>query len=131
MLKLFVVIAVVALSGHHGYAQVQAACLHGPRESPAERARREHAIKAAHQMNALQAMFGGMPGGRYRRLSELKMPPMPSNFDMFFYTDGRTYMFSLKDSADPCYFAVFSDDQGHVYAATPERPRAVIVPAER
>jgi hypothetical protein len=130
MLKLFVVIAAVALSGHHGYAQIPAACLHGQLESQAERARREHAIKVAHQINALQSPFGGLPGGRFRRPSELKMPPMPNNFEMSFYTDGRTYMFSLKDSSDPCHFAVFSDDQRLVYAATPGPPVAVVVPAD-
>src|SRR5688572_8499769 len=105
MLKLLVVLAAVALSGHEGNAQIPTACLHGPLESQTERARREHAIKVAHQINALQATSGGIP--RYRRPSELKMPPMPNNFEMSFYTDGRTYMFSLKDSADPCHFAVF------------------------
>ena len=128
MLKLVVVIAAVALSGHPGYAQIPAACLHGQLESQAERTRREHAIKVAHQINALQATFGGIP--RYRRPSELKMPPMPNNFEMSFYTDGPTYLFSLKDSSDPCHFAVFSDDHGLVYSATPGPPVAVVVPAD-
>ena len=37
-----------------------------------------------------------------------------------FHTDGRTYMFSLKDDRDPCFVAVFSDHNGLVYATNPE-----------
>jgi hypothetical protein len=128
MLKRILVAAVVGLSAPGAGAQVQG-CLHGPLETSAERARREQAIKVAHEINALQASYGGMPGGRYRRPSELKLPEMPDNFEFWFYTEGRTYLFSLKDSADPCSFAVFSDDEGLVYSATPGPRTVIVVPA--
>jgi len=98
-------------------------CLHGPTESALERERREYAIRVARQINALQAAWiGANPrSGQYARLSQLKLPDMPDDFGLMFHLDGRRYTFSLKDDRDPCYFAIFSDHDGLIYAAMPQQ----------
>ena len=45
---------------------------------------------------------------------------MPNDFDLLFLTDWKRYTFSLKDAKDPCYFAIFSDHDGLIYATMPE-----------
>jgi hypothetical protein len=45
-----------------------------------------------------------------------------------FHTDGATYAFSLKDTLEPCHYAIFSDDDKRVYEAMPTE-RVVTVPA--
>lgn len=105
-------------------------CLHGPNETAAERARRQQAIQVARQINALEAatLGPGPQAPRYKRPSELKLPPMPDDFELSFHMSGRTYTFSLKDSRDPCYFAIFSDHDGLVYATSPEPEVATVIP---
>jgi hypothetical protein len=105
-------------------------CLHGPAETLAHQSRREQALKVAHAIN-LQQVFTAPPrqNRRYRPLEELgNIPPTPAGFALTFHTDGATYFFSLKDTLDPCHYAVFSDQDKRVYEATPMR-RAVVVPA--
>jgi len=58
------------------------------------------------------------------------VPRVPDGFDLQFHTDGRAYTLSLKDRRDPCRFAVFSDQEGAVYAAVPQPPRAITLPLE-
>jgi hypothetical protein len=96
-------------------------CLHGPNESSAERERREYAIRVARQINELQAAWiGANPRAQYARPTQLKLPEMPDDFGLLFHLDGRRYMFSLKDDRDPCFFAIFSDHDGLIYATTPQ-----------
>jgi len=47
-----------------------------------------------------------------------------------FYTDGPTYTFSLKDTADPCHYAIFSDQDQGIYEGEAVRTGARVVPAE-
>ena len=107
-------------------------CIHGPSETPANRTRREQAIDFAHRLNRLEADAVRVdPRQQYQRPSALKLPPAPTDFDLTFHTNGRLYAFSLKDALDPCNFAVWSDHDGLVYAATPQPDRPLIVPATR
>jgi len=108
-------------------------CLHGPNESAAERERREYAVRVANEINKLQAAWiAAKPGANYARPSQLKLPDMPDDFGLMFYLDGRGYMFSLKDDKDPCYFAIFSDHYGLVYATMPRpEPETTNVDAPR
>jgi hypothetical protein len=105
-------------------------CLHGPNETAAERTRREQAVIYAQRLNAAE-QFSFPAGGTYRRPEELlTLPPLPPGFLLQFHTDGRSYVFSLKDGRDPCRFAIFSDQQGYLYAAVPQRPRALLTPLD-
>ena len=106
-------------------------CLHGSSETFAERMRREQAVTFARQLNAAEkfAALGIGPQRRYRPLNELpNVPRIPAGFTLKLQTDGAGYTFSLKDSRDPCGFAVFSDQDGDVYATIPEPHQATVVP---
>jgi hypothetical protein len=50
-------------------------------------------------------------------------PPAPDGFRVQLNIDGTTYAFSIKDTLDPCLFAVFSDQTGDIYEATPTADR--------
>lgn len=105
-------------------------CLHGALETADDRVRRERAMDFARRVNAAQALPSPR-GLRYRPLEELpSVPPVPGGFELQFHTDGRSYTFSLKDRRDPCRFAVFSDQEGAVYAAAPQPPRPTILPLD-
>ena len=105
-------------------------CLHTDLETAEDRVRRERALEFARRLNAAEQMAPPVsPGRRYRPPDELlNLPQVPNGFQLQFNTDGRTYVLSLKDTRDPCRFAVFTDQDGHVYAATPQQRSAVIVP---
>lgn len=107
-------------------------CLHVQNETASDRVRREQALQFARRLNAAQhSTMPGQQGQRYRAPDELRsLPPVPPGFQLQFHTDGRTYTFALKDSRDPCRFAVFSDQDGYVYAASPQQPAATIIPLE-
>jgi hypothetical protein len=131
MVKPVVVGALLLLGGTtSGFAQE---CLHGRNETAEHRQRREQAISVAHSINAAQrAAIAVDPRATYKRISELKLPEIPDNFQVTMHVNGRrTYAFSLKDFADPCYFAIFSDQDGFVYAGQPVPGAAVVVPAQR
>ena len=101
-------------------------CLHGSNESPAERERREYALRVAGEIYRLQAAWiAAAPGRGYARPSQLKLPTMPNDFGLTFWVDGRRYLFTLKDDKDPCLFAIFSEHDGLIYAAMPQ-PEPVI-----
>ncbi len=105
-------------------------CLHGANETPAQQTRREQALTVALRINFAEATIVGprRDSARYRPLEELRnVPPAPKGFDLQFFTDGRSYSFSLKDRLDACHYAIFSDEDRHVYEGTP-RARGGIVP---
>jgi hypothetical protein len=106
-------------------------CLHTQIETAVDRTRREQAIQFARRVNAAEAMLPGPQGQRYRQPDELRnLPPVPPGFQLQFHTDGRTYTFSLKDIRDPCRFAIFSDQDGYVYAASPQASAPTIIPLD-
>ena len=107
-------------------------CLHGPSEQPDQRVRREQALRMAQQINLAEAVVvppqTGQP--KYRPFAQLvNVPPTPAGFRLQFYTDSTSYTFTLKDRLDPCYYAIFSDQDKGIYEATP-RMGAQIVPAK-
>ena len=105
-------------------------CLHTQLETAEDRVRRERAMEFVLRVNAAQSMRGTR-GPRYGPLEELPfLPPVPDGFALQFHTDGRRYVLALKDRRDPCRFAVFSDQEGAVYAAVPQPPRAITLPLE-
>ena len=105
-------------------------CLHGPDETPANRARRQQAVQFAARVNLAESRFS-LPGGspQYRSLNELpNVPAVPAGFDIQFHLDGSSYMFSLKDTRDACSYAIFTDQGGLVYEAIPGKSEPTIVP---
>jgi hypothetical protein len=104
-------------------------CLHGQSEEPAQRIRREGALKTAAQINA--AEHGNIPLNRilYRPFDRLGIPAPPVGFRLQLVLDGTTYAFSLKDTLDPCQYAIWSDQDEWVFATTPE-PRIQVLRAQ-
>lgn len=104
-------------------ALAAASCLHEDDPTDANRARRDEALALARALNAAQ----GRAAERtqlYQPLATLEtLPPTPDGFDLRFYTDGAGYIFSVKDSRDPCHYGIFSDQHGRLYEATPQRPQ--------
>ncbi len=103
-------------------------CLHGSDETAANRARRQQAVQYAAKVNAAEGM--SVPRlQKYRPLNELpNLPALPAGFDLQFHTDGLTYTFSLKDTRDPCHYAIFSDQDKMLYEAIPSKGEPTIVP---
>jgi hypothetical protein len=94
-------------------------CLHGSDETSSDRARREKAVELAFQINAAEGMTRRL-GRAYAPLDQLfNVSKAPDGFRVQLHTDGTTYTLSIKDTIDPCLYAVFSDQGGDVYEATP------------
>jgi hypothetical protein len=128
------IVALFLVTGAQGSAQNPGTpntdkCLHGADETRANRTRREKAVDMAHDINGAQQMarrFRSRPDqGGYRPLDQLtNVQPAPDGFRVQLNTDGSTYSFSIKDAMDPCLFAVFSDQSGDIYEATPTPDKA-------
>jgi hypothetical protein len=107
-------------------------CLHSQPEAPAQRARRQLALKMAREINLAESVYRPKPNFRqqpsYRPLRELaNISPVPAGFTVQLSTDGPTYTFSVKDSLDACEYAIFSDQDQGIYEATPT-PTVGVVP---
>lgn len=114
-------------------------CLHGPNETPGQRARRVEALGAARHINTLQA-------GRPHRESVLDLAQLskvqaeqaatrPAAKSYNFAPDGEVtpgwqltlsrtetgYWFMIRDKTDPCGFAFVSNEAGVIYRAEPIR----------
>ena len=112
----------VLMGASTGSGQRTPQCLHDEPETSANRTRRERAVEWAHQINAAQAKMVGPRGGRnsYVPLDRLfNLPQAPEGFKLQFHVEQDTYAFSITDTRDPCLYAVFSDQSGDVYEATP------------
>ena len=128
------VMAIAATSSAQGGGARLAACLHGQNETSEHAARREKAIKVAHAINAAEVVTVGPPSARpkFRRPEELRnIPPLPPGFELQFNSDGGSYNFAIKDTLDACHFAIFSDQDKFVYAATPMMNARVVPVATR
>jgi hypothetical protein len=120
----------VALATSAGSASAQVReCLHSQLETPADRARREQAVALAQEINRAQGVarrFGPLgEKGAYQPLERLfNVPAAPTGFKVQLHTDGATYSFSIKDTLDPCRYAVFSDQSTDVYEAVPSAQKS-------
>jgi hypothetical protein len=99
-------------------------CLHDQLETQANRTRREKALDLAVEINRAQGVarrFGGrLNQNPYKPLEELfNLPDTPEGFRVQLLTNGTTYTFSIKDTRDPCGYAIFSDQSLDVYEAVP------------
>jgi hypothetical protein len=90
-------------------------CRHGEGAKRADRARRAGALALARAINAAQGEIVQRTG-TYQPLERLgTLPPGPQGFDLTLFADRTGYLFALKDTQDPCSFAVFSDERGLLY----------------
>jgi len=99
-------------------------CLHDQLETRANRTRREKALELAEGINRAQGMAvvpkRRFDQGDYRPLDQLpNLPEAPEGFRVQLLTDGTTYSFSIKDTRDPCGYAIFSDQSLDIYEAVP------------
>jgi hypothetical protein len=93
----------------------QPACLHGTNEIPAEQARRQEALRLTRQVNTAQSAAYSQ-AGMFQPVERLAPAPTPpQGFVVHLATDGERYVFSVKDTLDPCHFAYFSDENGVIY----------------
>ena len=93
-------------------AQAQQAC--------ADRSRQILAINLARQINTLQIQ-SHQRSNAYLPMTALREVAVPSGFTTQLVTnaDGSEYVFSVKDTQDPCHFAVLSDQEQLIYTARP------------
>ena len=95
-------------------------CRHNAAEQPNDRVRRQEALNLARQINAAE----GRAAERTRRYAQVDqlgtLPAVPDGFEVRFYGNDAGYTFSLKDSMDVCHYAVFSDQSGLLYEASPQ-----------
>jgi len=120
--------ALLLLSGPSLASAQDRQCLHDQLETRANRTRREKALELADEINRAQGVarrFGARPGqGPYKPLEELfNLPDTPEGFRVQLHTDGTSYTFSIKDTRDPCGYAVFSDQSLDIYEAVPSPRR--------
>jgi hypothetical protein len=130
-LAMIAVVLAIVTSRSFGQEPPLPPCLHRPPEAPVQRARREQALKIAHQINLAEAVFRSKPNFRqpsgYRPLRDLpNILPTPAGFRVQFYTDGPTYTFSIKDTLDACEYAIFSDQDEGIYEAVPSKNVGVL-----
>jgi len=128
-------IGVALLLSGAGAGLVQSApvCLHGPSETQAGQARRVQAPDLAHALNRAENRAKGF--GRQRDSREyvpldqllamplVNAPAIPEGFRVQLHTNGDAYTLALKDMNDPCRYAIFSDQSGDEYEATPSMPQ--------
>jgi hypothetical protein len=98
-------------------------CLHDQLETSGDRARREKALDLADEINRAERVarrFGTRGEPPYKPLEELfNLPDTPEGFRVQLQTDGTSYTFSIKDTRDPCGYAIFSDQSLDIYEAVP------------
>jgi hypothetical protein len=101
----------------------QPSCLHGRDESARNRDRRVHAWTFMREIQA-QETYARRTVRTYVsdiRITGDKQFTLPDGFTSQIVASGTAYAASLKDMLDPCGFALFSDQQGTIYAGQPER----------
>ena len=92
-----------------------AVCRHGEDESPANRTQRLQALALASAINRAE----GQQAKQTRRYAPLEalgaLPPVPQDFTLKLYADAEGYVAVLKDGRDPCRYAIFTEQSGHIY----------------
>ena len=99
-----------------------ARCLHDEDETQPNRVRREQALALARAINAAQGRALDQTR-QYQLLPQLtNLPTLPDGFAVRLHANGDGYIFSIKDTRDPCRYGIFSDHQGTVYESSPTVP---------
>jgi hypothetical protein len=97
--------------------RIPVSCRHhrNPRPSDVDKARRAGAEVLARAINAAQ-MDSLRRNRKYEPAENLRnLPPTPDGFKLNLYMSDSGYLFSIKDTLDPCSFAVFSDASQLLY----------------
>jgi hypothetical protein len=121
MLRYAVPLALVTVLSSSGLPIAQnTPCDPTSASTPEQGKRRQTAIGVARQINNAQARASSSLK-RYAHFGELENIIVPPGFDVQVSADSTGYTFSVKDLQDGCKFAVFSDQDGVIYAANPIR----------
>jgi hypothetical protein len=134
------ILAVTCLSAGPAFAQE---CLHGPNETPDQKARRVDALRVARTVNNLEANQPGARTNAYLRQVELKSSPFAAGrdgqsewFKKLNFTPGQEvipgwvltldvtqdgYWFAINDKTDSCGFRYISNQDGLIFTAEPIR----------
>ena len=95
-------------------------CRHHQGATQEDRARRAQAVALGKAINTAEAELVQRTR-QYQPLESLRnLPAVPGGFQLNLYADRAGYIFALKDTLDPCRFAVFSDAGG--FAGTKNPP---------
>jgi len=95
------------------------ACLHGDDETPTELTRRRAAVAFMRAVNTAQPRVYAT-AKTYRPISELpNLPAVPAGFTALAVATADVYAVAVKDTRDPCGFALFSDQTGLIYSGRP------------
>jgi len=88
----------------------------------ADYGRQAVAIRLARQINSLETNARPNTNG-YQPMSAFPQIIVPEGFTAQLITNetGTEYVFSVKDTQNPCGFTVFSDQEGVIYTAQPLR----------
>ncbi len=120
-----VVVALLLLAAARSSVAVPAAgaqapaCLHGDGETPIEMARRRAAVAFMRAVNTAQSRVYAA-AKTYRAMSELpNLPAVPEGFTALLAATADVYAAAVKDTRDPCGFALFSDQTGLIYSGRP------------
>ena len=100
-------------------------CLHDQNASETDRTRRAQALTLAKAIHTAEA-DAVRRTRQYQPLASLgSLPAVPAGFALKLFADRDDYVFALKDTRDPCRYAVFSDSAGLLYEKS-ARPAPVI-----
>jgi len=108
----------MAMTLSTGTAEAQG-CLHGPDETVAERMRRQAAIAFVEQITSAQTRLHRERGTYVALRDATAAASVPLGFVPRLMFDRWSYAVTVKDTFDPCRFALFSDQDGIVYEARP------------
>jgi hypothetical protein len=72
-------------------------------------------------INAAQAQAFAMNRAylNFRELTDSGLPPRPVGFATQLTVEGSTYALVVKDTADPCGYTLFTDQEGRIYVGSP------------
>lgn len=92
-----------------------ASCRHDANAAEVDRNRRAQALTLAKAITAAQADVVKRTR-QYQPVQSLaNLPAVPSGFALKLFADRDDYVFALKDTLDPCRYAIFSDSAGLLY----------------
>ena len=94
---------------------VLASCLHDGSATEADRTRRTQALTLAKAIHTAQGQVVRRTR-QYQPVAGLgTLPAVPPGFALKLFADQDDYVFALKDTRDPCRYAIFSDSAGLLY----------------
>ena len=115
-------IALLAVTSIQGAAPLRrqispslASCRHDASATEADRNRRAQALTLAKAIHTAEADVVRRTR-QYHPLGSLgSLPAVPTGFALKLFADRDDYVFALKDTLDPCRYAIFSDSAGLLY----------------